>query len=72
MNKPIPPGGGALNEMSLACAERACNCLYGPWLAKRGLTAEITTTGPYPPEVLEQKRREIVERLRRERAERTG
>lgn len=60
MNKPIVPGGGALNEMSRGCAERAMTYLVECWLAHRGLTADITVLGPFPPET--------VERLRRERA----
>ena len=72
MNKAIPPGGGALNEMSRACAERAFNCLWGPWLAKRGLTAEKTVRGPFPPEVAARMREEIAERLRREQEEKIG
>ena len=66
MDKPIAPGGGALNEMSRDCAVRAMTFLVERWLAHRGLTADVTVQGPFPPEVVERLRRERVQRMARE------
>lgn len=56
MSKPIPKGGGALNEMSFSCAERALTYLMERYLAHRGLTAEITVRRRTPEELAQRER----------------
>ena len=51
------------DEMSHACAVRAMTFLVERWLAKRGLTADVSVRGPLPLEEVEQLRQEQIQKL---------